>query len=336
MTSAEARLDLRQAEAAPAFPAWPVFGLVEDVRPFLFAAMDRAEPVALATLWRSEGGSPRGIGAQMAVTVEAMAGYLSGGCIEADVALHARAALTDERPRRLVYGRGGPVDTPLPCGGRIEVLVEALTPDDRALAALAARTARREPILWLSDGRRRACMAPGQPAPLALARADPDALVRKLWTPRPRLILLGSEPIALALAQIAVASGFETVLIRPKGPEEPPPVPGVDYRHGAPQDVLAKIQPDRWTAVAALSHDLDQDHALIAPALASSAFYVGALGSRRRLEERLQRLRLAGLDAPALARLKAPIGLDIGARSAWEIAFAIMADLIQALPQADG
>jgi xanthine dehydrogenase accessory factor len=325
--------DAYAPEHAP-FPAWPVFGLEEDVRPALAAAADRGEPVALATLWRAEGGAPRGVGAQMAITASGLSGYLSGGCIEADVALHGRAALADGQPRRLVYGRGGPPDMRLPCGGRIEVLVEAIAPGDPALARLRRHTVERRPCAWVTDGRRRACLAAGEPAPFSLALTTSDDLVRRSYLPTPRLILLGSEPIALALASLASAAGMQAVLVRPKGPSQPPPVPVASYCAESVPTLLERSPPDAWTAVAALSHELDLDHQLLCAALASSAFYVGALGSRRRLDDRRRRLSEAGLSEAQIARLRAPIGLEIGARSAWEIAFAVMAEIVESLPRA--
>ena len=114
---------------------WPSFGLVADMRPALAAARERGRAVALATLHSSSGGAPRGLGAQMLVGAEAVTGFLSGGCVEADVALRARGVLTGGDPLRLVYGEGGPFDIRLACGGRIDVLLERIAPDDPALVS---------------------------------------------------------------------------------------------------------------------------------------------------------------------------------------------------------
>jgi xanthine dehydrogenase accessory factor len=84
---------------------------------------------------------------------------------------------------------------------------------------------------------------------------------------------------------------------------------------------------DRWTAVAVATHDADLDHAALAIALPSKAFYVGALGARRRLSERKMGLRGEGLSESDIARLHAPIGLDIGGKAPWEIAIAVMAEI---------
>jgi xanthine dehydrogenase accessory factor len=102
---------------------WPEFGLVDDIRPALATALREGEASALATLYAAEGGAPRGIGAQMLITRRSVAGYVGGGCVEADVALHALQTIDDGAPRRLIYGLGGPIDIKLPCGGWIGLLV---------------------------------------------------------------------------------------------------------------------------------------------------------------------------------------------------------------------
>ena len=84
---------------------------------------------------------------------------------------------------------------------------------------------------------------------------------------------------------------------------------------------------DPWTAVAVATHDADLDHAALARALPSAAFYVGALGARRRLPDRQAWLAAAGLSAADIARLRAPIGLDTGGKAPWEVAIAVLAEI---------
>src|SRR5271154_5694629 len=125
-------------------PVWPTFGLDEDVRPALRRALDAGEPAALVTLYKVEGGGPRTPGTQMVFAEGLVAGFLSGGCVESDVAIHAAETLADGEPRRLVYGEGGPwPDIRLLCGARIEILVERVAPDDAAAARLLALTEER-------------------------------------------------------------------------------------------------------------------------------------------------------------------------------------------------
>src|SRR5215203_6675977 len=136
--------------------------MAEDVRPALRAARDARRPMVLATLVAVDGGGPRPPGTQMVFAEGIVAGYFSGGCVEGDIAGHAAQCLEDGQPRRLIYGEGSPwPDIRLLCGARIEVFLERVQPDDGALEELLRLTEAREPALWVSDGKRRACGAPG-------------------------------------------------------------------------------------------------------------------------------------------------------------------------------
>ncbi len=331
-------------------PSWPVFGVRSDVRAALADAIQAGRPAVLGTLYAHEGAAPLGEGAQILFDRGAAAGFLSGGCVEGDVAWHARRVLQDGQALRLVYGRGGPPDIQLLCGARIEVLLERVGPEDPAARRLLALQAARRPALWLSDGAARACLGEGEggaglpaslAAALALARERPatsgavGAGVFRRHAPRHRLVVVGGDPITLAIAAMAVQSGFETALVRPKGPADPPPLPGVRYFRGEPADAFAALGLDPWTAVAIATHDIDIDHDALRVALPSAAGYIGALGSRRRIPERVARLAEDGLPEAAIARLKAPIGLDIGARTPLEIAISVIAEAIQALKVLD-
>jgi xanthine dehydrogenase accessory factor len=307
----------------PALPDWPMFGLSDDPRAALRAALSGGEPAALATIVSLNGGGPRPLGTQMVVARDALSGFLSGGCLEADVAGHAAGVLAGGKPMRLVYGEGSPwPDIRLLCGARIEVQLERINPGDEAANALFDLTDARLPATWISDGARRLCeRADGR------AAAWPGAYL-KAFDPIPRLIVLGSDPTALAIAALGAQCGFETTLVRPKGPPQSPPLAGVAYSREEPDAALARIGLDPWTAVAVATHDAELDHAALVAALPSSAFYVGALGARRRLEDRRSWLRDAGLDPPAIDRLHAPIGLDIGGKAPWEVAIAVLGEII--------
>lgn len=311
--------------AAAMDPDWPLHGMADDMRPALAQALARG-PAALATIVALGEGGPRPVGTQMVFGqtpsgTDSRAGFLSGGCIEADVEDHARACLADGQPRRLVYGEGSPwPDIRLLCGARIEILVERLDPDDAAARDLLAHAQARVAATWISDGRRRVC-APDPGAAWA------GAFSRR-FDPTPRLVVLGGDPTALAVASLGVQSGFETTLVRPKGPLAPPPLPGVAYRRDAVATALDAIGLDAWTAVAICGHDLEIDHAALAAALPSPAPYVGLLGARRRLGERLDRLRAAGLSERDLAKLRAPIGLDLGGKAPFEVAVAGIGEIM--------
>lgn len=297
-----------------------MFGLAEDVRPALRRAVEAGESLVLATLVSVEGGGPRPVGTQMVFSPSVVAGYFSGGCVEGDVAGHAAACLADGAPRTLVYGEGSPwPDIRLLCGARIEIFLERAPAGDRALAELLAAEAERRPVVWVSDGVVRMVGPDVSPWP--------EAAVVKPYDPMPRLVVVGGDPTALAIAELAVKSGFETTLVRPKGPAVPPPIDGVRYRREGPAEALAAIGLDPWTAVAVATHDLDTDREALRAALPSQAGYVGLLGARRRLAGRLSELEALDVPASALARLRAPIGLDIGGKAPFEVAVSVIGEI---------
>ncbi len=324
---------------------WPIFGMADDVRPALMRAAAAREDSVLATLTAVIGGGPRPPGSQMLIARDGLSGFLSGGCIEADIVAHAAEVLSTGRPQRLIYGDGGPFpDIRLVCGGRVEVLLERLGARDSAVERLLTLCAERIPAVWVSDGTARACWAADAAPPSGPYRDMADALaedptapliqaadgsrIALHYAPLRRMVVVGGDPTAMAIASLAAVSGFESWLVRPKGPETPPPLPGVRYDRRAADIALKHIGLDPWTYVAVATHDLGLDETALAVALPSPAPYVGALGARRRLPERLARLRRLGLEDRDLARLRAPIGLDLGGKAPFEIAVAVLAEVL--------
>ncbi len=312
-----------------ALPEWPTFGWADDVRPAMRAARTAGEAAALVTLHTVIGGGPRPPGAQMLLSAGVASGFLSGGCVEGDIAIHAARTIEDGEPRHLVYGEGGPwKDIQLLCGARIEILVERILSDDPAVGALLEATDARRSAEWTTDGRVRRVASPsGAEAPRCQVRTKPFEL-RLRYDPTPRLMVVGSDPIALAIATLGAQSGFETTLVRPQGPLTPPPLPDLAYSRAEAVEALAAMAPDAWTAVAVATHDWESDEATLLAALPSMAGYVGVLGAGRRVADRLDRLRAAGLDEASLKRLRAPIGIELGGKAPWEIAVSVIGEII--------
>ena len=308
---------------------WPLFGMTDDVRPAMAAAVLRGERLVLATLIQADGGSPRPPGSLMMFTDRAVSGFFSGGCVEGDVAAHARSALADGRARRLVYGEGSPwPDIRLLCGARIEILLEPMGPDDPALAALLTFREARRPALWRTDGDRRACGPDASRESFAQISVEASPFeVRLVLPPQKRMIVVGGDPTALAITRLAQDMGYETHLVRPKGPEQAPAGLGATYWRTDAPAALEAIGLDPWTYVAVATHDTDTDEAALAAALPSPARYVGVLGARRRLPERLARLRALGVPEAGLSRMRGPIGLDLGGKAPFEIAVAVMGEV---------
>ena len=333
---------------APILPDWPMYGWVDDVRTPLQDAVARGARSVLATLHAVVGGSPRPAGSQMLIVEDELYGFLSGGCIESDVAMHARETLRTGEPKRLVYGDGGAfADIRLVCGGRVDILLERIEPRDDAVLQMLKAYAAREPVLWASDGRSRVCRPDGPPARTSGAcfadqalRALQDApqaacvslhggrSIAVRYAPMRRLAVVGHDPTAMAIAALGVQSGFDVHLIRPKGPSEGPPLTSVSYHRGGIAEAFSRIGLDRWTCVAVATHGVELDEEALVLALPSQAAYVGVLGAKRRLPERMARLRALGVTAEELTRLHAPIGLDIGAKAPFEIAVSVIGEVM--------
>jgi len=155
-----------------------------------------------------------------------------------------------------------------------------------------------------------------------------------LFNPPLRLIVVGAVHIAQALVPMARLAGYDPVLIDPREAfAAPARFPDTRLVHDWPDEAMAAQAPDARTAVVTLTHDSKLDDPALLAALATPAFYIGCLGSSRTHARRLERLRAAGLGPAALARLHAPVGLDIGARSPAEIAVSILAQITQVLRQ---
>ena len=153
-----------------------------------------------------------------------------------------------------------------------------------------------------------------------------------IQVPPVRLVMIGAVHISQALAPLARIAGFDPSIIDPRTafatPERFPDVPVLAQW---PDEALEAAPLDRYTAICLLTHDPKIDDRALVRALRADCFYIGALGSRKTHAKRLERMRAAGFDEAALARIHAPIGLDIGAVSPAEIAVSITGEIIAAL-----
>ena len=146
------------------------------------------------------------------------------------------------------------------------------------------------------------------------------------------MIVVGAVHIAQSLVPMATLSGYDVTIVDPRQAfATEARFPGVALQHDWPDDAMSALDPDRRTAVVTLTHDPKLDDPALTVALRSEAFYIGSLGSNRTHAKRLARLIEAGLTESELARIHAPVGLDIGAVSPAEIAVSIMAQITAVL-----
>lgn len=147
-----------------------------------------------------------------------------------------------------------------------------------------------------------------------------------------RMIVIGAVHTAQELVPMAMMAGYAVTVIDPRGAfATAERFPQVDLRPEWPDEVWPGLGVDRRTAVVALTHDPKVDDPALTAALSGPAFYIGALGSSRTHAKRVERLKQSGVGDDAIARIHAPIGLDIGARGPAEIAISILAEVTACL-----
>lgn len=165
----------------------------------------------------------------------------------------------------------------------------------------------------------------------ATAEIDGATWFLHAYNPPLRLVVVGAVHIAQALVPMAAALGFGVTIVDPRrafATDER--FPGTTISTEWPDEALDALAPDTRTAIVTLTHDPKLDDPALDRALKSQAFYIGALGSRRTHARRLDRLRELGHDDHAFARIHGPVGLDIGAVTAPEIALSVLAQIVQA------
>jgi xanthine dehydrogenase accessory factor len=181
-------------------------------------------------------------------------------------------------------------------------------------------------VLKLAD----ASLADGRPRRAQLS--DSVEVFLEPVVSAPTLIAVGGVHIATVLVSLAKRLGYRTIIIDPrKAWGTAARFPDVDQLIQAwPQEAFQQLEITHSSAIAMLTHDPKLDDPALQIALASPAFYVGALGSKSTNAKRRKRLLEAGMTESQLAALRAPIGLDIGAESPEEIALAIMGQIVEA------
>lgn len=292
---------------------------IEDV---LAAWLDQhaAGGAALVVITLTEGGGVRPLGAAMTVSHTGhCVGYISGGCLDADVARHAVDALSDGRARKLRYGSGSPfLDLPLPCGGTIEVLILPAA-DPSIVRRCGDLLAARSPLHvgFLDTGE---------------IVVSPDAEGDHVFTylPKLRIRIAGRGADALALYRGATAAGLLPILQMPEhevGDVDPPlDLSRVSQLRSTKE--LTTVEDDPWTAVILALHDAEWEAPLLIQALNGPAFFVGAIGSRRTHARRANRLRELGIEEHQIDRIRAPVGLIPAMRDASFLAVSVLAEVL--------
>ncbi len=319
------------------------------------------QSVALATVIKTWGSSPRPAGAGMAISdASEIAGSVSGGCVEAAVIETGLQVLETGISERLHFGVGDDQawDVGLSCGGEIDVFIRNFDLEDLEIWKTAL------------TGSGTVCMAlvvEGEDSSfgkdlLIESSGENDSNNQELKTlirdiafnnqvtgiyqiespvmkevfchlikPAPELILVGGAHIAIPLASLAKSVGFEVVVIDPRKLfSTKDRFPDIKLLLSEwPEQAFQKVSITESSAIVMLTHDPKIDDPALKISLDSNAFYVGALGSRKTHQNRINRLQAAGIDQFKLERIYAPVGLDLGGKTPPEIALGIMAEILQ-------
>ncbi|MDH3211377.1 MAG: XdhC family protein [Myxococcales bacterium] len=323
------------------------------------------EAIALATLVAVRGSAPRLPGSRLGLTQSGrMSGSVSAGCVESDVFEHAMKVLDAGRPALVTYGitdeQGFEVG--LSCGGSIDVLIEPFSDGDvwralrRAVEAnepaawgigLAPAPLRGRKLLVLGDepvqggidpaldrevvAAARRLLPGGGTRTLTRPWGDEEATVFvEAFPPPVRLFIVGATHAAIHLCRMAAQLGFRVTVIDARtafaSAERFPEADEV--LRAWPDAVFGERTLDAYAYVVTMTHDFKIDVPALECALRSGARYIGALGSRRTHERRKAQLVARGFGEAELARIRAPIGLDLGGRQPEEIALAILAEML--------
>ncbi len=340
---------------------------MEEIFTALKEAVDAGQTVALATIIRTAGSTPREVGAKMMIHPEGRhAGTVGGGCGEAEVMRQALDVIASRRPALVRVDLTGEISLESDgiCGGVMEVLVEPWPPADEE------PTYWRPLLVWLAGS--------GEAGPWALATRLPPAPVRHLLiTPdkldtareishafgraverllaerrsglvtipeseetwfidvhraRPTIVIAGAGHIAVPLAQMAKMLDFRVIVIddRPSfvNPERFPTADRLICDHFEQALRDLPIDPDTYIVIITRGHQ--HDVTCLRAVLGSPAAYIGMIGSRRRVRGVFELLEQEeGVPRDLLDRVHAPIGLDIGAKTPAEIALSILAEVVK-------
>ena len=311
--------------------------------------LSAGKKVALATVIDTWGSSPRPVGSQLAVDNDGtFVGSVSGGCIEGAVIEEAMGSISDGQTRVLDFGVTNEQawEVGLACGGSIKIFIEkanarqtlSLLTDDRPLASVTdiesgahsfVSGEKVEGELALSEemlGNVRQAVRDDRSK---IYKVDNQSFFAQVFNKPLRMLIVGAVHISQALAPMAEAAGFSVTIIDPRGSfATDTRFPNINLVDEWPDDAMKVLEPDARTAVVTLTHDPKLDDPALEIALKSNAFYIGSLGSRRTHASRLERLTELGFGQEDFARIKGPIGLDIGATSPAEIAVSVLAQII--------
>lgn len=293
---------------------------------------------ALATIADTSGSTPVPAGVKMLIgETDRLAGSIGGGCVEGNVIQVAIDAQRSGRPVLVTHHLNADLagDVGLSCGGTVRIFVEPLSTDPGYVRAIAAAATAPQgevttAVDWSSGPHKTFTSLPAGASPVADAHlSDDERFVVERLVPAPRLLVFGAGHVGAAIARAAAAAGFR-VTITDDRPEfaDAARFPELDVHALPPDRVLSEFAPGPADAVVVATRGHRNDAEILDRLARMTVGYVGLLGSARKRAVILKALGAAGAPAEALAAVRVPVGLDIGAVTPEEIAVSVTAELI--------
>jgi xanthine dehydrogenase accessory factor len=305
------------------------YGSDQEVLQTAHEWLQHGHEVALVTVLKTWGSSPRPPGSLMVMRRDGIhTGSVSGGCVEEDlVQRYHDQQLSDNYLTQVDYGvnRADANRFGLPCGGRLEILVENINNINEIKTLI--NTIQHHRLIA-----RRVDLQTGR---VTLEAADAEQgfeysnlTVRKVLGPQWHMLLIGAGHLSHYVSQVALLLGYRVIVCDPRDEyAQNWQVQGTELTTLMPDDAVRQYAQQPCSIVVALTHDPKLDDMALLDALDSPAFYIGAIGSKRNCELRRQRLRELGLSPEQIQRLHAPVGIPIGSHTPAEIAVSILADI---------
>jgi len=295
--------------------------------------LSEGEACWLATVVATYGSSPRPVGSLLTCDSNGeIVGSLSGGCVEDDLLEKlTHGQLANERAQFFRYGddEAEAEKLGLPCGGHLDIVVEALkAPMLPHFEEITRRVGARHLCQRTVNLRDRSIVTNNVDRFEELRYDEDDQTLTQTYGPRYQLFLIGAGMVSQYVAEIAQALDYRVVVCDPRQDVlDGFPVEDVEKICDMPDDAIRETANDQHTAIIALTHDPRIDDMGLMEALKTGAFYVGAMGSSRTSDNRRDRLRALDISEDELNRLHAPVGLPIGSKTPPEIALAILAEI---------
>lgn len=307
------------------------YTFVENVIPALLSWQQQGLQTTLITLVDREGSSPRPIGAQMAINESGEAvGHIATDCLHDALILEAQSVMSSKQNKLIRYGKGSPyIDLKLPCGSGLDLYfdqsiglnqLETMTELSSKRKAFTLAINMSEGITTVST------LKKGQNNERS---TSDDMIMFRNYVPPLQLLIAGNGPAVMSMANIAQDVDFKTKICTTEDDLlKSAKIQG--FKTLATKDLTKKNDPfiDEFTAVVLLFHDHEKELPLYKQLLENSPFYIGAMGSKKTHQKRIETLKSLGIKEEEIAKIKGPIGIIPVAKNPSLLALSVISEIM--------